>query len=617
MRSSPVVANQSAYVAQYNNLRADARGASSLLAQQMVGYFSLGTAPINGQTVTLTINGSAIVFTAVGSIGTAAGNVLNPGTAAGFTANLLALLNQPQTTTAKGVALSSATQTLLSYLSFVLIGTTLYILNNNVTLYAPLTSFGGSTTVSSGSFTTNTMALFVHKGTVYVNGTRVLFSGGITSTVTAPSTNPRIDVLTIDNTGTLAWTTGTENASPTPPTYPANKVAIWELYNVVAETQLLGNENQASGQGYIYNDVRPIVTSAFNPASIPDSLLPSTDGGFDLGSPSFEWGNIYAKNGIFLNGASINAVLLSSFIAGQSIVPGQHLCILPFPAADVMLDANGTFSGSGTTVTQAFAVGANSNRGFVVALNMTTTSADVSTMAYGGASMTKIQSGNTGGNIGQRLEVWYLNAPATGTNNLVITFSSTAPVNFNIYSYYNVSQSGQPEASVVNSGNTTTVNSVLTPLTNGALVFGCASASLSGTAFTNNTKTNSNLWSGDSGPVYPQSQQTGTATTSGNGSIILIALAPVGTSVTPRAYLANATLTAQTAYIGVAQGTASVGGSITSALGGIDSNQSGLTIGSQYYLSNTPGAISTSPGSVTRKVGIAVDTTKLLITNIW
>jgi hypothetical protein len=209
------------------------------------------------------------------------------------------LLNQPQTTTANGVALAAPNQTYLSYLSFVLMGTTIYVMSSNTTLYAPETSFSASTTVTGGSYTANSMALFVQKGTVYVNGTRVLFSGGITPTVTAPSTNPRIDVLTIDNTGTLAWTTGTENASPTAPTYPANKAAICELFNVVGETQLHDFDNQASGQGYVFNDVRSFLSTGVNFAAIPDTLLPAADGTYNLGSPTFEWNNIYAKSGIF------------------------------------------------------------------------------------------------------------------------------------------------------------------------------------------------------------------------------------------------------------------------------------------------------------------------------
>lgn len=42
-------------------------------------------------------------------------------------------------------------------------------------------------------------------------------------------------------------------------------------------------------------------------------------------------------------------------------------------------------------------------------------------------------------------------------------------------------------------------------------------------------------------------------------------------------------------------------------------NQSGLTIGSIYYLSDTPGSISTTPGTNTVRVGIAVSATELVI----
>lgn len=45
---------------------------------------------------------------------------------------------------------------------------------------------------------------------------------------------------------------------------------------------------------------------------------------------------------------------------------------------------------------------------------------------------------------------------------------------------------------------------------------------------------------------------------------------------------------------------------------GVISGLSGLTVGSTYYLS-TSGNISTSAGSVSRKLGIAISTTELLL----
>jgi len=70
-------------------------------------------------------------------------------------------------------------------------------------------------------------------------------------------------------------------------------------------------------------------------------------------------------------------------------------------------------------------------------------------------------------------------------------------------------------------------------------------------------------------------------------------------------------------FIGFANASASTNAVVSITIQGVIDTFSGLTIGSQYYLSDTTGAISTSAGTVTRKVGIAINTTKLLITNIW
>ena len=97
------------------------------------------------------------------------------------------------------------------------------------------------------------MKIYVEPGVFYIGATQVKFTGGSSPLVTAPVSNPRIDVLTIDTTGTLAWTTGTENASPAAPAYPFGKVPICELYNVTGETALYDNANQTAGAGYILN----------------------------------------------------------------------------------------------------------------------------------------------------------------------------------------------------------------------------------------------------------------------------------------------------------------------------------------------------------------------------
>jgi len=269
MRSRPIGAGQNILASQNNDKRDDARGGSFLLAHQQLGVLALGTVPTNGQVVPIVINGTTITVTAVTSIGSTPNNVLIGGSAAAFVQNLVNFLRRPDITSSTQVAASGANQTLLSYVGWAWPGSSTNIvpfsLNKNVNgITGALTSFNiTGITVTSGTWTAQMMQLYIEDGAFYLAGTRYLFTGGSTPTVTAPASHPRIDVLTIDTSGTLAWTTGSENVSPVAPTYPANKIPICELYNVVGETALYDYENQQGGQGYIYNDVRPTLTNPY------------------------------------------------------------------------------------------------------------------------------------------------------------------------------------------------------------------------------------------------------------------------------------------------------------------------------------------------------------------
>ena len=69
-------------------------------------------------------------------------------------------------------------------------------------------------------------------------------------------------------------------------------------------------------------------------------------------------------------------------------------------------------------------------------------------------------------------------------------------------------------------------------------------------------------------------------------------------------------------FIGFATAAIAIGASGTITMEGL-ATLTGLTAGARYYLADAAGAIGTSAGSQTRKVGIAATTTQLLITNIW
>jgi len=82
-----------------------------------------------------------------------------------------------------------------------------------------------------------------------------------------------------------------------------------------------------------------------------------------------------------------------------------------------------------------------------------------------------------------------------------------------------------------------------------------------------------------------------------------------------KVYLSNATLDNALAnnFIGFADETITSGNSGLIKLSGYDDNQTGLTVGSMYYLSDTLGTIADSAGSESRRVGIAISATKILL----
>jgi hypothetical protein len=292
MKSVRLPSGSTYFAHEHNALRSDAAAAAFLHVHQQLGALALGTTPSNNQTVTLDINGTNVAFNAVTGSPTNPGDVKAPGTAAGFVANLEAALQNPTVSTSTFIALSAPNAILVQYLGWGLAtgGTTITSFSLNTSTYAPLTSFSVSTTVTSGTWTAQTMQLYIEPGTYYVGTTRVLFLGGSTPTITAPSSHPRIDLVTADSTGTIALVTGTENASPVTPSYPANKLVLAEIYNVVGETALYDNDNQQTGQGYVYNDVRPALAPPYiSSASQIASGIVLLDPGSDAQGDVYYW----------------------------------------------------------------------------------------------------------------------------------------------------------------------------------------------------------------------------------------------------------------------------------------------------------------------------------------
>lgn len=147
--------------------------------------------------------------------------------------------------------------------------------NANASQYDNLRNdaYGGSFLLPHQQTTAN-LTLKIEQGIAYIGNTRVIYAGGNTPSFTAPSTNPRIDIVTIDSSGTIAITQGTEAASPVAPAYPANKAVIAEVFNRVGETQIFDTD-QGGSTGYIYNDVRGFVGFSYISAAaqIADGII--------------------------------------------------------------------------------------------------------------------------------------------------------------------------------------------------------------------------------------------------------------------------------------------------------------------------------------------------------
>jgi hypothetical protein len=343
MRSRPIGNGMTGNASQLDSARDDARGGSFLLAHQQLGVLALGTNPSNNQVVPIVINGTTITVTFVTSIGSTANNILIGASATASVTNLVNFLRRPDVSNSNQVAASSANQALLQYVGWAWPGSSTNIvpfsLNKNANENTgPLTSFNiTGITVTSGTWTAQTMQLYVEDGTYYIGTTRVLFTGGSTPTVTAPVSHPRIDVLTADSSGTLAWTTGSENVSPTAPAYPAGKVPICELYNVVSETALYDNEDQQASQGYILNDVRPFSTPVYigSTAQVASGLFILDPGGEVQGDLLYYNGAAWVR----LAAGTSGQVLITN---GASANPSWSTS----PAADII-----TGSATGTNYT--------------------------------------------------------------------------------------------------------------------------------------------------------------------------------------------------------------------------------------------------------------------------
>lgn len=103
----------------------------------------------------------------------------------------------------------------------------------------------------------------------------------------------------------------------------------------------------------------------------------------------------------------------------------------------------------GSTSTTAHTQDSGSDRGLLVSITLGS-SISVLSVTYNGVAMTEISTGVATG-ISQRFHTFFLEDPATGTNNIVVTYSANqwSPISLAAYSFTNCGGSGDTDIVLV------------------------------------------------------------------------------------------------------------------------------------------------------------------------
>ena len=338
-----------------------------------------------------------------------------------------------------------------------------------------------------------------------------------------------------------------------------------------------------------------------------------------------------------------SAYLFSQMTAAESIASGAAVAAGYYQSdGGIQIDvaSGATVTGSSGNYSQSIAIGGgHSNTALFVLIRYRANTGTISSVPqWNGVNMTQISLTDPGGSAGHIYGAYILN-PSTGTHNLTWSAANGSDVAcLSYWSLYNVAQTGTIDNSAsYGAANTGTPLATMTPNAIGAFVLAYgASNSYTGGALTwennvNLSGTGTSFYSGDANKAFPISPYTVTIVGSGGGICGLISIAPYTPASLGSVVNASASQSAATyadnfsgyrtnSFMGFSASvsTTTAGNLLNVATSGyLATLLSGLIAGVQYYLGNTGGTVSTSAGTVTRKVGIAAKTTDLIITNIW
>lgn len=110
------------------------------------------------------------------------------------------------------------------------------------------------------------MTVAVASGVIKITNTVVAVTSGNVTIGTADATNPRFDLITVNNSGTKACTAGTAAAQPVFPAIPANSIVLAAVYVPASDTTIATNQ---------ITDKRAMLTNTFALPSISTPSAPA------------------------------------------------------------------------------------------------------------------------------------------------------------------------------------------------------------------------------------------------------------------------------------------------------------------------------------------------------
>ncbi|KKN18196.1 hypothetical protein LCGC14_0958320 [marine sediment metagenome] len=234
------------------------------------------------------------------------------------------------------------------------------------------------------------LTLMVSQGTVIINGITVKFAGGNSGSFTAPSVNPRVDLLSIDSAGVLNITTGVEAASPVVPDYPTDEFVIAEVFNRVGQTTVL-NETVA-GEGFIQLDARPHTLDASGGADVIFDEGETLAVGDPVGISAAD----AVKKAFVTSGASVGTAeeIFNGGIAADSIPieagGGVHanVCTIDPVTGAVTVGAQQNNIGADTAINRVALCKLDTNKFAIVYANSTTNTVRMRACTVSGTTIT-------------------------------------------------------------------------------------------------------------------------------------------------------------------------------------------------------------------------------------